>query len=112
MTIKILHSMLDRRISSRSILISTTIRDYLSLVGTAYHRRGNIEGQRDTLKTTSALRIRARMRTDVERGAVLPPVVVGILGDMEAVKNSASWSEINLKEFLSGLEETSISIID
>ncbi|MCB5177585.1 hypothetical protein [Microvirga lenta] len=57
------------------------IGEYLELVKEAHAARGGLSGQRDTLKTTTAKRIRDRMVADIRRGAVLPPVVIGAVVD-------------------------------
>src|SRR5215831_16959101 len=71
----------DDRTDCYSVLTTMRIRDYLHLVKNAHSIRGSLSGQRDTLKTTTAKRIRDRMVSDIRRGAVLPPVVLGAVVD-------------------------------
>jgi aromatic ring-cleaving dioxygenase len=68
----------DKRVDCHSLMTTMAIRDYLAMVDQAYQNRGGIDFQREKLRTTSAIRIRRRMVTDIVQGAVLPPVVVGI----------------------------------
>ncbi len=76
-----LSRLLDKRVGCWSFMLETTIEQYLSLAQTAYDQRGGLRHQRGELKTTSGRRIRARMVEDIKRGAVLPPVVVGVVAD-------------------------------
>jgi len=55
------------------------VSNYLALVEGAYTKRGGLKGQREPLKTTTGRRIRGRMVEDIKRGAVLPPVVIGVV---------------------------------
>jgi hypothetical protein len=51
----------------------------LEIVEKTFTNKGGLEGQRDTLKTTTAIRIRKRMGQDLEAGTVLPPIVIGAI---------------------------------
>jgi hypothetical protein len=88
------------------------IKDYLSLVKNAHENRGGIGGQRDVLKTTTAKRIRERMVADIRAGAVLPPVVVGIVETPNTVKKLVAADDVDLDEFVKNLKGESLSIID
>lgn len=57
--------------------------EYLSLVEDSYSERGGIKHQRTALKTTSGRRIRQRLVADICMGAVLPPLVLGVVSDVE-----------------------------
>ncbi len=88
------------------------VREYLDMVKHAHASRGGLSGQRDTLKTTTAKRIRGRMVSDIRRGAVLPPVVIGAVLDHEAfikypILQATSPADIIPKETM-----TQLSIID
>jgi len=76
---KILDISLDTRANCYSVLTSMSISDYFMLVESAYGNRGAIEGQRAPLKTKTAQRIRERMVADLTKGAILPPIVLGVL---------------------------------
>ncbi|MDY7231683.1 hypothetical protein [Hyalangium rubrum] len=86
--------------------------DYLSLTNPAYQRRGSIEGQREALQTSSAVRIRDRMASDLRAGAVLPPVVVGILLPHKRLTQVPSWTSSKLRKMLAKLDPSAVSIID
>ena len=104
----------DSRINCVSIVTTISIRDYIQLVTDAYSERGGIIGQRDALKTTSAIRIRRRMVTDIQMGAVLPPVVLGlVLGASAFTKISGKSTTIaDIKKILSEDHADMLSIID
>ena len=78
----------DERITCWSVLTSMPIGEYIELVKEATAERGNLTGQRDVLKTTTAKRIRERMVSDIIKGAVLPPIVLGALIDDATFANS------------------------
>lgn len=73
--------LLDSRIGCFSVMTEMSVRDYLGLVSKAHADKGAISGQRDTLKTTSSRRIRDRLVSDLHRGAIVPPVVIGVVVD-------------------------------
>ena len=104
----------DSRINCVSVVTTITIRDYIDLVDQAYANRGGIIGQRDALKTTSAIRIRRRMVTDIKQGAVLPPVVLGLVLEAPAFTkiSGKSTSIPEIKRILSEDHEDRLSIID
>lgn len=110
---ELLDSMFDSRSKSYSLIAKMKVSEYLEYVRNAYERKGGLGGQRDALKTTSALRIRRRMADDFSKGAILPPVVVGLLVDEEEIKeiNSAdAWA--NRLEAILRRDPERISIID
>lgn len=78
----------DTRVDCWSALMEMTVEEYLALAGSAYKSRGGIRFQRDALKTTSARRIRSRLVEDLMRGAVIPPIVIGVVVD------ATGWAEI------------------
>ncbi|MDY4298092.1 MULTISPECIES: hypothetical protein [unclassified Xanthomonas] len=102
----------DQRVGCVSVMTEVPVGRYLELVDAAYSNRGGIEGQREPLRTTSALRIRRRMVEDIQKGAVLPPVVIGV------VLQPAQFSELSLPTYsdvetlLRGVDNDKISIID
>lgn len=101
----------DGRVACWSMMIGMTVSNYLALVEKAYKSRGGIAGQREPLKTTTGKRIRQRMVEDIKLGAVLPPVVIGVVihGDLAPI------SELSPDEILDRMSEDwidSISIID
>lgn len=81
----------DERVNCYSVMTKITIADYLQLVQKAYAKRGGIEGQREAVKTSTAKRIRERMIQDLKDGAVLPPVVVGVVVSDDVFGNLACF---------------------
>lgn len=92
-----------------SIMFQLTLSQYLKIIDKAYTNDGNINGQRTTLKSQSAKKIRERMTIDFKNGSVLPPVVIG-LADTSFDNNILTNKEALVK-YLQDVKE-SISIID
>jgi hypothetical protein len=101
----------DDRTDCFSALVQIRTGDYLDLVKDAHEQRGGIAGQRDVLKTTTAKRIRDRMISDIQAGAVLPPVVIGVVVDDKTaqVLESGPHDQATLLQYI-GVQE--LSIID
>ncbi|HBZ7764128.1 MULTISPECIES: hypothetical protein [Klebsiella pneumoniae complex] len=102
----------DTRVDCWSALVEFDVNDYLMLAEKAYVNRGGIRHQREALKTTTAKRIRTRLVEDLRRGAVIPPLVIGIVADdddwqsIDAIVESDQVKEL-LKKYYEDL-----SIID
>jgi hypothetical protein len=92
--------------------MTITTGKYLELVRPAHERRGAIFGQRDVLKTTTAKRIRERMTSDIRAGAVLPPVVVGLIVEKEEAGSITEGNYPDQEQFLSLAADKTLSIID
>lgn len=87
--------------------------DYLNLVSSAYSRDGGLEGQRPKLKTKTAISIRKRLVDDLQDGAVVPPVVIGVLVDEQEFDAARSITERDvLLELLNGYGIDRLSVID
>lgn len=103
----------DERVHCYSLMSTMTVKDYLAFVEPAYNTRGGLRGQREPLKTTTARRIRQRMISDIVKGALLPPVVIGVVIDdpkkLEILSNS---SDVEILNLLSTELVGHISIID
>jgi hypothetical protein len=101
----------DGRVACWSIMTGMKVSDYIDLVEGAYMARGGLKGQREALKTTTGRRIRGRMVEDIKRGAVLPPVVIGVVitDDFEGIAALSPAEIIDrvVKEWID-----SIAIID
>jgi len=70
----------DERADCYSLILKVKIKKYLEFIEEVYeHNSGGIEGQRGLLKTGTAVRIRKRMVDDLKKGAVLPPIVLGVV---------------------------------
>ncbi len=109
----------DNRSECYSIMGVTNIEEYINYVKSVYENRGGISGQRDALKSSSAIKIRKRMIKDIGRGTVLPPIVIGLLLSNEAFDKISEVVEIGntlSAEFVSSLvgnvSAENISLID
>lgn len=102
----------DSRVNCYSVMTTVPVDTYLELVDHAYANRGGIEGQREPLRTTSALRIRRRMVEDIAAGAVLPPVVIGIVLPRSQFRSLAIRVQGDVDRLLSSIDAERISIID
>lgn len=102
----------DKRTECWSAMTLMTVTDYIRMVDEAHAKQGALTGQRSVLTTTTAKRIRERMISDIEMGAVLPPVVIGCVietSQFDSIEPEEPRPEINelLPQDASGL-----SIID
>lgn len=102
----------DSRVKCWSLMTTMKTGDYLSLVNTAYGNRGGLKYQREALKTTSGRRIRARMIDDIVKGAVLPPLVLGIVVDPVIFEGISSLSPEQMETSILGDWRGRVSIID
>lgn len=102
----------DSRKSCYSAIFEMTIKDFLGLVEHAYSSNGGIDGQRQPLRTASASRIRARMKSDIGLGAVLPPIVIGVLNPMKTVEEVMAEFESRAHSDWKSLNPQDLSIID
>lgn len=89
-----------------------TIAEYQDLVGYAYSKRGRIDGQRDRLRTTSAIRIRRRMVDDISKGTVLPPITLGVVVYKKDLRAIGDLSKRELSAWIRQFPSDNISIID
>lgn len=103
----------DTRVDCYSVMTQFQVEEYLKMVKSAFENRGGLEGQRDTLKTNTAIRIRKRMIKDIEAGAVLPPIVIGVIIPQDNFAIIEQLEDNNaFLEFINEIPEDSISIID
>ncbi len=90
----------DKRANCYSIMVHTSIEEYLEKVRSSFEEQGGIQGQREPLKTITAKRIRERMVADLEEGGILPPIVLGVIlnenefKDLENLENKESFDKI------------------
>ena len=114
MELKHLTIVKDKRSNCLSCMGITTIQDYIKYIEDIYKIKGGIEGQRDALRTSSAIKIRKRMVEDIVKGTVLPPVVLGLLLSHEDfIKiNTAEPNKDVILEILSNASDENISLID
>ncbi|WP_293518025.1 hypothetical protein [Phenylobacterium sp.] len=101
----------DGRVECWSVMNGMKVSDFIGLVEAAYKNRGGLRGQREPLKTTTGRRIRSRMVEDIKKGAVLPPVVIGVVipNDIDEI---AALAPEDIIERLTEKWIDSISIID
>lgn len=102
----------DRRTDCYSVLTTMSVSDYLEMIRPAHSARGALSGQRDTLKTTTAKRIRDRMVSDLRKGAVLPPVVIGAVVDEATFKTYPLEAGTAPLDILPVAARSELSIID
>jgi hypothetical protein len=106
------HRLFDSRVKCWSLMTSMTVGDYLALVEGAYANRGGLKYQRDALKSTSGRRIRARMIDDIVQGAVLPPLVLGIVVETSVFDAITAQSLEQMEQSILGEWKHNVSIID
>ncbi|MEL5992465.1 hypothetical protein ACOKGD_11750 [Microbacterium phosphatis] len=102
----------DTRTDCYSVMTELPVGDYLQLVDRAHAHQGGIEGQRAVLGTTTARRIRDRMVSDLAQGAVLPPIVIGLVVDEETFDRMPPADFDDLRSILSRAPGEDVSIID
>lgn len=106
----------DSRVDCFSIMEKMVIKDYLKLIQYAYENKGNLEGQRLALKTKSAITIRNRMHSDILKGTVLPPVVIGIVVGEELFNEFNDLIDTEnideIRKLIMTVDDKDISIID
>ena len=103
----------DERVRCTSIMTAIEVGSYLALVDEVYRNKGGIEGQRAPLKTKTAITIRKRLVDDLRRGAVVPPIVIGVLASPEELAQlAAATSSAELMDVLTRLDREKLSIID
>ena len=107
------HTLLhDQRVKCISIVTAMTVGDYIELADSAYQKRGGLAHQRDALKTTTARRIRSRMVDDTVKGAILPPVVVGVVANNEFITSIHENSTSDTVAAISSDYSEALSIVD
>ncbi len=67
----------DKRSNCYSVLSEFPIQDYLEWYE-RYGEKNSLDEQRDVVRSTSANKIRTRLIDDLTRGAVIPPIVLGL----------------------------------
>lgn len=101
----------DERMDCYSILIPYSYKNYLDLVESAYKNKGGLDKQRAALKTSTAKRIRERMVKDLEAGAILPPVVLGMVLPKKQFNQLPQFNLPDFKKLISDSTD-SLTIID
>lgn len=106
-----LNYLFDRRTKCYSVMTTYSLENYLKLVEAAYANRGGLAGQREVLKTSTAKRIRDRMIADLKAGAILPPVVLGVVWDKQKTRKLIALSQPEFEKEMSRVQDK-IVIID
>lgn len=102
----------DTRTDCFSYLLRMTLKDYTEMVRGVHASRGGITGQRDVLKTTTAKRIRDRMVSDICAGAILPPVVIGVVVGDENLEKFSCGTLPDQTAFFDAAHGHNFTIID
>lgn len=106
------NSIHDTRTDCFSVMTEMTVREYLAVTQDAHASQGGIEGQRAVLGTTTARRIRERMISDLSQGAVLPPIVIGLIVEAAQFASMPPTCAEDLTDLLASVETDDVSIID
>lgn len=106
-----LNCLLDHRTHCHSVMTTYSLENYLKLVEAAYANRGGLAGQRGVITTSTAKRIRQRMIEDLKAGAILPPVVLGVIWDKPGTSNLIALTQSQFENEMSTIPEK-IVIID
>ena len=110
---ELIDTLKDDRTGCFSLLAKMSIEEYLNFIEDAYsEREGGIEGQRSPLRTNTAIRIRRTMVTDLEAGAILPPLVVGLVVPPVRMATISTLDNAAFRDLLDELPEDAISVID
>lgn len=95
----------DIRSGCTSILVNMPLKEYKELIGNSFEAKGNLPGQRGVIsRSASATKIKKRMASDFNAGAIFPQVVIGVLTEKKLLKEDL------LEKFL--WEQHELSIID
>ncbi|MGA1379900.1 MAG: hypothetical protein ACO3Z2_08130 [Chitinophagaceae bacterium] len=97
MQFKILHIQKDTSTDCYSVLTVTAAKYFVEYIQPVHEEKGKLEEQRDVLTTRSAKIIRHQMVEDLEKGGILPPIVLGRMYT-KPVDNSNFHELINYEE--------------
>lgn len=88
-----------------SVLTKISIGDFIDYIKDIHENKGNIAEQRDVVQTKSAKMIRNQMIADIQKGEVIPPIVLGVVAQVQNIDD----------EFLKKIyteKQQDISIVD
>jgi hypothetical protein len=102
----------DTRTQCFSMIYESTTGEYLELIERAYFDKGGLAGQREPLKSSSALRIRKRMVEDIVAGTVLPPIVVGLIVNPDLFSKLKDFTPGEFSKLLEEIPTGNLTIID
>ena len=86
----------DKRSDCYSVLSEWSMKDYLSWYN-KYGFNNSLEEQRDVVRSTTANKIRTRLIDDLTKGAVIPPIVLGL-----SIDNKCDIDRNNISEIIHG----------
>lgn len=102
----------DARTNCFSVIVEMTIIDYIELINKIYLKKGGIKGQREPLKSSSAMRIRKQMVKDIKSGTILPPIVLGLIVNKDEFLEIPTIDLKNLINIINATVEGNLTIID
>lgn len=102
----------DKRTDCFSILFEMTVSDYLKLIQEIYKDKGGIRGQREPLKSSSAMRIRKQMVKDIKAETILPPIVLGLILDQIEFDSIPMIEVEDLASLITHTTHGNLTIID
>jgi hypothetical protein len=102
----------DERTNCYSIMLEMSVSDYLNLIQDIYKEKGGIKGQREPLKSSSAMRIRKQMVKDIKAKTILPPIVLGLVISEYDFGRINTISLDSLTDLIKGSENGNLTIID
>lgn len=102
----------DERTDCYSILLEMSISDYLGLIQEIYKEKGGIKGQREPLKSSSAMRIRKQMVKDIKASTILPPIVLGLVVEQNNFQKIETITLEELTSLIDNRESGNLTIID
>jgi|GEM_PF-299694 len=115
-SVRSLNTIIDKRLGAISALGATSVSAFIAMTDVAFQNRGGIDGQRETVKTTTATRIRERMKEDIRRGTVLPALVLGVVDSGQVDRFADATAEeiaaFDWGTYLTSIAPDKISIID
>jgi hypothetical protein len=104
---KVVSDLFDKRINSRNLLVELTIEEYLKLARDIIHKNPFQRRRVRSSKTVYSL-----LRTDIERGCIIPPIVLALTSDLGDANPTKDDFEKYLQEnkehllILDGLQRT------
>jgi hypothetical protein len=107
----------DQRSQCLSVTLTTSVDAYISIIKPSYENNGGLEQQRSPLKTKTAITIRKRMVDDLIKGAILPPLVIGVIvnsdTELQGVQTLATAGNLQgVYDIVAGKDQSQIAIID
>lgn len=112
---KLIDAMNDKSLKCFSIMLRMNSQEYMMLIADAYSENGAIDGQRKPLTSRTGKRIREAMKSDIKKGTVLPPLVIGcVISNEKFLEFEATYDVDGINDALITeiIAQNSLSIID